>query len=275
MQLFSSVNSSDWSLSFSKMPRVVLQKRNNRTHPYSRSHARPHFRFSLPARMSVVGADEAMESASKRAKLHEAQMIPGIDGHRIFGFPNTILTKLRYCEQLRYTSTAGAVNGYVFAANGIFDPDISGTGHQPMYRDNYAALYDQYVVIGSKITVTMTNLSTTATAVFGINGDDDSAGSATVATKMEQNNSVWTQLGPLGSGSDTKTLTCTFEPNRDFGVDAKADGASATVVGANPTELWCYQVFAAANNAATAALEFSVEIDYTVKFSELFTPTQN
>lgn len=224
--------------------------------------------------MSIV-PDDNMGSDERRAKTHEAQMIPGIDGYRIWGFPNTIITKLRYCEQIQLTSTSGAVQGYVFAANGIYDPDISSTGHQPMYRDQYAAIYDHYVVIGSKIVVTMTNLGATSGGVFGINGDDDSAGTATLTTKMEQNNSQWTLLGALGSGSDTKTITCTFEPNRDFGVDAKADGASATAIGANPTELWCYQVFVAATAASTATFQATVQIEYTVKFSELITPTQN
>ena len=214
-------------------------------------------------------------SAAKKAKLHEAHMIPGVDGERIFGFPNSILTKLRYCDQLSMTSTTGAVAGWVFGANSIQDPDISGIGHQPMYRDNYAAIYDHYVVTGSKITVTMTNTSALHTVVFGINGDDDASGSATVTTKMEQNNSQWVQLGPLGSGRDTATLVCTFEPLRDFGVAAKDDGTSTTPIGSNPSEIWTYQVFAACNGANTATVEFLVEVDYTVKFTELQTPTQN
>lgn len=224
--------------------------------------------------MADAAADQDMGGPAK-SKMHEAQMIPGVDGYRVFGFPNSIITKLRYCDQVRVTSTAGAVNGYVFAANGIFDPDISATGHQPLFRDQFAAVYDQYTVIGSKITVTMTNLSATATAIFGINGDDDSAGSATLSTKMEQNNSLWCQLGPLGSGSDTKTMVATFEPLRDFGIDAKNDGASSTAIGSNPTELWCYQVFVAAANATTANFEFGVQIEYTVKFAEQITPVQN
>lgn len=224
--------------------------------------------------MSNAIMDDGETSSTKAAKLHEAQMIPGIDGYRVFGFPNTIITKLRYCDQLTQTSTSGSVVAYVFAANGLFDPDISGTGHQPMYRDNYAALYDQYVVLGSKIKVTATNMGIN-TVVWGINGDDDSAGSATLSTKMEQNNSQWMQLGPNGSGHDTGIITCTFEPNRDFGVDAKSDGASATIISSNPTELWCYQVFCSANNSGTSQLQFAVEIDYTVKWSELTTPTQN
>ena len=58
---------------------------------------------------SQAAADTDMGGPAK-AKMHEAQMIPGVDGYRVFGFPNSIITKLRYCDQFRVTSTAGAVN---------------------------------------------------------------------------------------------------------------------------------------------------------------------
>lgn len=36
---------------------------------------------------------------------------------------------------------------HLFRANGIFDPDVTGTGHQPLYRDQVADLYTNYTVI--------------------------------------------------------------------------------------------------------------------------------
>jgi len=219
-------------------------------------------------------SSRSRRSATKPRERGEAQLMRGVRPP-VYGFPNTIITKLRYCDTIQQTSTTGSVWGYVFAANGIYDPDISSTGHQPMYRDNFAALYDQYVVLGSKITVTCTNLSTTNGAIIGINGDDDSSGSSTLATKMEQNNSLWSHLGPQGSGQDTVTIRANHSPLRDFGVAVKDDGSSATAVGANPGELWCFQVFGAAYGANTNTFQFSVEIEYTVKFTELQTPVQN
>jgi hypothetical protein len=35
---------------------------------------------------------------------------------------------------------------HVFSANGLYDPDITGTGHQPRGFDQLIALYDHYVV---------------------------------------------------------------------------------------------------------------------------------
>lgn len=214
------------------------------------------------------------EQALKRRE-HEARMIPGVDGKRIFGFPNTIITKLRYCMYGSITAASGARSLNVFAANGIFDPDITGIGHQPLYRDQYAAIYDQYVVIGSKITVHfISNVS--YNVIVGINGNDDSIFPTTVETLMEGNNNTWAVMAQGTGGNNVKTLTMTFEPNEAFGVDTKSDGYSATAQGANPTELWCYGVWCAASDgSSTSTCQIAVEIDYTVKFTELADPTQS
>lgn len=217
---------------------------------------------------------EVSASKSNGAHKHEAQMIPGVDGVRIWGFPNSIITKLRYVTFLELTAAASIVQQNVFAANGIFDPDITGVGHQPLYRDNYAALYDQYVVLGSKIKCSFASNSTTVGAFCGIVGDDDSTTSSNIETLMEQNNGI-SDLCPA-AGGPVLHLSQTFEPLKDFGVDAKDDGASATAVGANPTELWCYKVFALPSDNVSVTTTFvRVEIEYTVKFTELQTPTQN
>lgn len=147
-----------------------------------------------------------------------------------------------------------------------------------MYRDNFAALYDQYVVIGSKIKCWFSEVTTSTTAsvpiIVGIVGDDDAITSTTPDTLMEQNNSVHRMLGT--PGAPPVELTLTFEPLECFGVDAKDDGASATAVGSNPTELWTYVPFLfAADQASTVTCSVAFEIEYTVKFTELQTPTQN
>lgn len=214
------------------------------------------------------------QGPAKRGKHHEARLIPGVDGERIFGFPNTIITKIRYCTFLTLSAGTGSVASNVYAANGTFDPDITGVGHQPLYRDNFAALYDQYTVIGSKIKVTFLSNTVDQGMFVGIVGDDDTATTNNLETLMEQNNSISTMVG--APGAPPVTLTQTFEPNTAFGVDAIDDGASATAVGSNPTELWCYKVWAIAQDTTTAtSCVIKVEIDYTVKFSELQTPVQN
>jgi hypothetical protein len=62
-----------------------------------------------------------------------------------------------YAYQLTRTTTAGAIGTYFFTANGLFDPDITGTGHQPLGFDTMMLYYEQYTVLSSKISVTFLN----------------------------------------------------------------------------------------------------------------------
>nr|QTE03520.1 MAG: capsid protein [Motacilla cinerea CRESS-DNA-virus sp.] len=240
--------------------------------PKRQGRPRAHFSFVHKEHMQVTQS-QAGEDASRTNK-HEAQMIPGLS-RRVWGFPNSIITKLRYCDIISHTSTLGAIGNNSFAANGIFDPDISGVGHQPMFRDVYAGVYDQYVVIGAKITATFSPKTASMVFVCGVTGDDDSSGSSNAITRMEQNNSQFKLTG-TADGCSPVTIVSTFEPLEAFGVDAKADGSSATAVGSNPSELWVWQCWVAtADGASTGTVLVAYEIEYTVKFSELQTQTQN
>lgn len=230
-----------------------------------------HLKRAHPDRHSTISMDA---SSLERGRVHEARLIPGVDGVKTWGFPNSIVTKLRYATFNFMQPAIGAVGGQTFAANGLFDPDISGVGHQPMYFDDYARIYDQYVVIGSKISVTFYPRTSAAGWYVGIVGDDDSTVSSTLETLFEQNNSVSTITGSLGS--DPTTLTMTFEPQEDFGVDAKSDGFSQTSVTANPTELWVWRLFGSpCDQTVSLVCDYKVEIEYTCKFAELKTPVQN
>lgn len=189
-------------------------------------------------------------------------------GSKVFGFPNSLITRLRYCDTIVLTGTLGARALNVFAANGIFDPDITGVGHQPMYRDTFADIYDQYCVLGSKITVDFSPTTALVPTLVGIVGDDDSSITTSVQNLLEQNNGVSKLLGT--PGSEAVTLTNTFSPLRMFGVNVKDDGSAATAIGANPSELWTFAVWSAsADGASTTVINIRVEIEYTVKFSEL------
>lgn len=216
--------------------------------------------------------------AAKRSKVGTndvAHMIPGVDGKLQFGFPKQIITTIRYCDVLALNVSSLATASQNYRANGIFDPDSTGTGHQPMYRDQYAGIYDHYVVLGSKIEVKFHSNATNPTLVT-LNGDDDSTVSTTDTTRMEANNGVFTWVQAIGSDGTNASLFMTYSPNSDLGIDAKADGAARTLVSADPAEQW-YFCIRAIQFASTAlqTVYATVEIEYTVKFSELTNQAQN
>lgn len=70
-----------------------------------------------------------------------------------------------YAQQL--TAAAGFCASRFFIANGLFDPDISGSGHQPMGFDQMMQIYTTYHVVRASITVTcMAEVSGAAVGLY-------------------------------------------------------------------------------------------------------------
>lgn len=73
-------------------------------------------------------------------------------------FPPRKTVALRYVDSIALDAAAATAAVQVFRVNNIFDPDYSGFGHQPMFRDNYATLYNRYKV--NYATITMVAMTT-------------------------------------------------------------------------------------------------------------------
>ena len=87
-----------------------------------------------------------------------------------------VKTKLRYVEYFTLNpAAAGLPATHVFSANGLYDPNITGVGHQPRGFDQLMALYDHYYVSRSKIIADFASISNNSVApwVCGIVLDDD------------------------------------------------------------------------------------------------------
>jgi len=70
------------------------------------------------------------------------------------GFPQKMVMTHKYCDKVQLTSTLGVITNYLFSTNGLYDPNITGTGHQPAYFDQMTPIYNNYTVIMSRIKVT-------------------------------------------------------------------------------------------------------------------------
>jgi hypothetical protein len=67
---------------------------------------------------------------------------------------------LRYADTFSVSTGAGVAGTYVFTANGLYDPDITGTGHQPAGFDQMMLSYNHYMVVNSRMIATFVNSST-------------------------------------------------------------------------------------------------------------------
>jgi len=87
---------------------------------------------------------------------------------------NKMSTVLKYSTNISLDPKPEALgstgsNVWQFSINGMFDPDITSFGHQPMYFDNYAAIFGKYQVKYATISVTVINhfVNTIAQEVAG------------------------------------------------------------------------------------------------------------
>lgn len=79
--------------------------------------------------------------------------------------------KLKYHTQ-QTLNTTGKYDNWVMTGNNMYDPDLTGVGHQPTGFDQYSAFYNKYLVYASKIKVTyQNNLSGTMSNLYLIPSD--------------------------------------------------------------------------------------------------------
>ena len=70
------------------------------------------------------------------------------------GFPKSTKVCLKYVQTIALNPSAGAVVGHRFRVNSLYDPDLSGTGHQPRGHDQLSVIYSKYLVTAVSIKAT-------------------------------------------------------------------------------------------------------------------------
>lgn len=188
------------------------------------------------------------------------------------GFPNKMRTKLIYQEDIILDASAGGVVAKnQFTLNGLYDPNITGTGHQPLGFDNFMAVYSKYTVISATITVAAINYVTaTDPVVVGVVIAD---GGQTIPT----NTNTLMELGPQMSYT-TFIAGSLIAECKNPEVKRKAwihkelmraygDDTTNGDAGANPTQQLYATVFVGSTTSTNiGAIELLVRIEYDAEF---------
>lgn len=71
--------------------------------------------------------------------------------------PKKQLVELTYCADVKVPNIGETTAPYMFRLNSLYDPNYTATSgsadHQPRGRDQWAALYNRYCVVGAKVKV--------------------------------------------------------------------------------------------------------------------------
>lgn len=118
----------------------------------------------------------------------------------IIGFPDRLVTILKYSEAYTFTGTAVPA-AQVWCVNGAFDPNVTGTGHQPSFFDTFTGVYSRYFVRNFKVEVMLSNHTTTAGVWGSLNYSDQNDSANSVEQLIEAKYGKQFSLGiSTGSG---------------------------------------------------------------------------
>lgn len=175
-----------------------------------------------------------------------------------------------YENGLTITGTTGAIGNYFFRANDAFDPNQTGTGHQPMGFDQMMLLFEQFYVLRAHMRVRFSNTGNN-TAVAGVALTPDTT-SIVPESSQEQGLLRSRMLMKSGETGDHQVINLTCDTPTYFGVRRQPYIASSLYQGTAgnvPTELCYFKLFIYSLDAtSTATVTFDVTITYDVFFQE-------
>jgi len=257
-------------------------------------------------RKSLFGMDSEMSGTSSAGTQTKRARSDATDGAREAGgglavtiprsvphcYNNNYTVRLTYADNYRHDVNYGNIGKQVFRTNSIFDPDLTGTGHQPLFRDLWASQYDYYTVLsceyelhfynGGVSTLTYTSVGTASQRLGAVQvhtlpttNVDDYVTTSAVYPIAEMKNVTTNFLIP----EDTICVRGTLTPG-DYMVDAKdADSDNTWVAqGSNPgVPRYFGYIITAAQWAAIAgqsstpfyAIQVYAKLHYTVQFTQI------
>lgn len=189
----------------------------------------------------------------------------------VSGMPKTRRAYLRYSDStIELESVLGGISTHKFRANSVYDPDFTSAGHQPMGYDNWALLYNHYVVVGCKISIKSVGGQTIAptAGAMGIYISDDTAlPYTTLDGFVEAKRGVYRTMTYQ---RNTVNMSTTFSAKKFFNVSDLKDNYTrlGATVGANPAEVAMLNVYYFDLEGNTTQQRAQVTIDYIVDFSE-------
>lgn len=190
-------------------------------------------------------------------------------------FPNNVMVKLRYGGEARTIDPGAGILGFhVFSAGGMYDPDITGSGHQPRGFDELMDAFNHYLVIGAKITISARAGSTSPANLntIGITLRPSSGIVSSVTDYYEDLGSVWKQCGG-SSAEQTVILSKGYSPRKVYGASVRtlmADDLKKGSQVSNPidNQFWHVWVNPFDGSSDTTAVVVRATIEYTAVMLE-------
>lgn len=181
--------------------------------------------------------------------------------------PDKTITRLRYSQLVPISmGPAYVVSSYIFQSS-IYDPDFSGLGHQPLWRDQIISLYDRYRVHGIKYKFTIVNTNVNQMITGVVKQASIPALETDLNTMRERNN---VQRWTAHAYTSTPIYVTGYMPTgRPWGLTKKdflADEGFESVMTTNPLKQSYLEIYAATSNTS-AKIDVMADLVYYVEFT--------
>lgn len=183
------------------------------------------------------------------------------------GFPQRMFVTLPYVTQQRGNSGVISQVDQTFNLGSVFDPDFTGTGHQPRGFDEWAAIYGRYRVWGVKAYILMRQR-----AAHGLIGRvilSNSSGTMATTTNLGEFSNA-TYIGVTSSDAPPLRKRLTIQPWKVLGMTRSQYAANEDVsalVSASPSEsAYLHLVGSNVDGVTLADFEYEITLYFTVEF---------
>jgi len=186
------------------------------------------------------------------------------------GFPKQLMITHRYVDTFTMATSGSLIGKYVFRANGLYDPNVTGSGHQPMYFDQQTAIYNHFVVVRSKIKVyASSGASAGVPTMLAILGNDDATTTPTSLEGVRENANCSPMKMIVPDQGSSVILTASYDANQIFGPNAMSQDNLEGTAAADPTEGYFFVVCQQGIPITGTTLNYFVEIEYQALWREL------
>lgn len=199
--------------------------------------------------------------------------------------PYRYLTKMTYQDDVTLNvGAAGTIASQVYSLNGLYDPDVTGVGHQPRGFDQLigaaggSGLYHHYTCVGAKVQARVMNPNGSSGVRVGMVIRDTPSVLTSPNDGLERSkdtNSI--RLGPAGGSNVIGTLGMKWSAKNWFGkpnVTTERDLIGSNT--ANPLEQAYLHIFADDPvGVDIGPIYIEVKIQYLVLCSVPLTPAQS
>jgi len=185
------------------------------------------------------------------------------------GFPSRMTFTHRYVDNFTLASTLGSLDYHVFRMNGMYDPDFTSTGHQPIFFDQLTPIYEHWTVIGAKITFHIVpSTSSTYPAQFILFQNSASGASFSSTSVIAEQNKATVRQSCMGSTKPI-VLKLKYSAKKTFGGSVLGNPDLQGTASADPTEIsFAYLGVKANDPAVSCTFWVRVTIDYISVWDE-------